>query len=157
MICTVLFWSLQTEQKTDLFLCWINGWLSHGTRSIIYLLDFDFIVGAEWRDVYWMNAGAQQFQRSSISAGYSINSLLFLVKMSRYCSLVVKALLVNPVVSFGFVRDLDCYIDHAGLLQTQYANTMTRLCVNLLLWQVSLHLWTGKRLQHKSPRRREYI
>lgn len=99
-----------------------------------------------------MNAGAQQLQCSSISAGYSINSLLFLVKMSRYCSLVVKALLVNPIVSFGFVRDLDYYIDHAGLLQTQYANAMTRLCVNLLLWQVSLHLWMGKRLQHKSPR-----
>lgn len=43
-------------------------------------------------------------------------------KMSWYCSLAVKALLVNPIVSFGFVRDLDYYIDHAGLLHTQHAN-----------------------------------
>lgn len=81
-----------------------------------------------------MNAGAQQFQRSSISVGFSISRhLIFLVKMLRFRSLAVPALRVNPIASFRFVWDLDYYIDHAGLRHTQDASKMALLCLDVLL------------------------
>lgn len=119
VIRTVLFWSLQTE---DRFVSLPDQWLTLPWHSLAHLSSrLWFHCWSRMEGCLLVNARAQQFRLSSISVGFSISSLLFFVKMSQYCSLSIKALLVNPIVSFEFVQDLDYCIDLACLLQTQHA------------------------------------
>ena len=106
---SVLFGSPQTERKTDLFLCWINGCLSHGSFSLIHLLDFDSTVGTEPR------LSPHECWSSAVPA--LIHLCWILCKMSSYFlseNVMIMQFFCHSsacklTVLFGCIWDLDYY------------------------------------------------
>lgn len=70
----------------------------------------------------WMLGLSSYSTHSSLLDSLLVCLLIFLVKMSWYCTVTVQ------IVPLRFAWDLNYYIDHACLLHTQYANKMAFLC-----------------------------